>query len=44
MQELGKKNQENNGRKLVDGSSTIVGVAVRGNMGRKLEEKRLKKN
>ena len=36
-----EKIQENIGRKLVGGSSTVAGVAVRGNMGwRKLEERR----
>ena len=36
-----KKIQENIGRKLVGGSSTVAGVVVRGNLGwRKLEERR----
>ena len=35
-----KKIQENIGRKLVGGSSTVAGVAVRGDLGwRKLEER-----
>ena len=40
MQELGKKNQENIGRKLVGGSSTLAGVAVRGDLGCKREGKK----
>ena len=39
-----EKIQENTGRKLVGGSSTVAGGAVRGNLGwRKLEERREEK-
>ena len=40
-----KKIQENIDRKLVDGSCTVAGIAVRGDLGwRKLEEIRKKRN
>ena len=39
-----EKIQENNGRKLVGGSSTVAGAAVRGDLGwRKLKERREEK-
>ena len=40
-----EKIQENIGRKLMGGSSTVAGVVVRGDLGwRKLEERRKKRN
>ena len=39
-----EKNQDNIGRKLVGGNSTVAGVAVRGDLGwRNLEERREEK-